>query len=347
MELITGENDKNRRLDRILRKALPGCPLPLIHRLIRQKQVLINGKPGKAQDRLNCGDKILIPSLNDIHKNINSQYGKKKYNDVLNPGSRKRKNLKTLSVIWEGRGLLAVNKPAGLSVHGKNSLDTMVLSYLADKLPPSLSFKPGPLHRLDKPSSGIVVFSSSLEGGRLFSSLLHERKIKKTYLVITEGIIEKDKLWQDDLFRDKEKKKTFINVKSDNHMIKNAITKITPLAVSKAYSLIKAEIETGRTHQIRAQAAFHGHPLAGDVKYGGRRIIRNFELEIRSEKRERDKEQIAKNRESSEKKAVFFLHAWKLEFLEYSLEAPLPQEFCDIIEVLFNFPYPFENPSSL
>jgi len=326
MELITGQNDKDRRLDRILRKALPCCPLPLIHRLIRQKQILVNGKPGKAQDRLKCGDNIFIPDLNDVKQKINPQF---------NINKRADHNLKPLSVIWEGCGLLAVNKPAGLSVHGKNSLDTMVRFFLEDKLPPSLSFKPGPLHRLDKPSSGIVVFSSSLEGGRLFSSLMQEHKVKKTYLAIVEGKAEKKEFWRDDLFRDKEKKKTFIETKTNNLNNKNAITKITPLAASENHSLIKAEIETGRTHQIRAQAAFHGHPLAGDVKYGGRRIIRNVELEMRSEKRERDKEQTAKNREPSEKKAVFFLHAWELEFLMYSLEAPLPQEFCEIVKMIF------------
>jgi len=283
MELITGENDKGRRLDRILRKALPHHPLPLIHRLLRQGQVFINGKPAKAQDRVSSGVKISIPSLNDAPKTA-----------VMSP------SLPSPVIIWEGPGLIAVNKPAGLAVHGlttcgagsQASLDEMVRSFLADKTTTSLSFKPGPLHRLDKPSSGIVVFSTNIEGARLFSSLMREQKVKKTYLAIVQGKVEKEELWEDALVRDSEMKKTFVS--SDG---KNAVTKIKPLSCKGAYSLVSAQIATGRTHQIRAQAAAHGHPLAGDKKYGG------------------------------QGKGGFFLHAWKMEFLEYYIEAPLPEAF--------------------
>ena len=187
-------------------------------------------------------------------------------------------------------------KPAGLAVHGFGSLDSMVRSYLTDKLSLSLSFKPGPLHRLDKPSSGIVVFSTSLEGARLFSLLMRERKVKKTYLAVVEGKIKTEEIWQDELVRDRETKKTYVS-REKSCGSKDAVTKVTPLATEGNYSLIKAEIATGRTHQIRAQSAEHGHPLAGDVKYGG---SRNSQM------------------------SGFFLHAWKMEFLEYSITAPLP-----------------------
>jgi 23S rRNA pseudouridine955/2504/2580 synthase len=308
MELITGENDKGRRLDRILRKSLPEHPLPLLHRLLRQGKVLVDGKPAKAQDRLGSGVKITIPSLKDAL-----------------PASRRPP--KPISVkpdiLWQGEGLLAVNKPAGLAVHGPTarplasgqaSLDEAVRAYLADKLPPSLSFKPGPLHRLDKPSSGIVVFSTSIEGARLFTSLMREHKVKKTYLAIVEGAVGKEQVWEDMLVRDKGLKKTFVSKdfarRHGEHGDtekekegKRAVTRVKPLSAKDGYSLIEAEIETGRTHQIRAQAAAHGYPLAGDRKYGAVK-----------------KAQFARG---------FFLHAWKMEFLDIKLEAPLPPEFAE------------------
>ncbi|MCL2804513.1 MAG: RluA family pseudouridine synthase [Treponema sp.] len=291
MEFITGINDKDRRLDRILRKALPDHPLALIHRLLRTGKVLADGKPAKAQDRLDCGVKISIPSMKDAKK------------PQLKPD-----NCALPEIIWESSGLLAVNKPAGLAVHGSGSLDTMVNSYLAGKLPESLSFKPGPLHRLDKPSSGIVVFSTSLEGARLFTLLMRERKVRKTYLAIVEGgppdLLENEVIWQDELVRDHDRKKTYISQESG----KTAITKVKPLAYKDGYSLIQAEIVTGRTHQIRAQAASHGYPLLGDRKYGGQA-------------------------EGSKHKGHFFLHAWKLDFLEYSIVAPLPDEFRERIRI--------------
>jgi len=280
MELVTGENDSGRRLDRILRKALADYPLPLIHRLLRQKKVLVNGKPAKAQDRIESGAKISISSL-PSQENGQTQA----------PISRR---LPAPEILWQGSGLIAINKPAGLAVHGHDSLDDMVRSYLAEKLPASLSFKPGPLHRLDKPSSGIVVFSSSIEGARLFTSLMREHKVRKTYLAVVEGELKGEETWQDELVRNKEIKKTFVSQTTDGG--KTAITKAAPLAADGNYTLIKAEIATGRTHQIRAQAAFHGYPLAGDKKYGGKKFGKG---------------------------SGFFLHAWKLEFLEYTITAPL------------------------
>jgi len=325
MELITGENDDGRRLDRLLRKALPDYSLPLIHRLIRQKKVLINGKPGKPDDRPAGGAKITILSLKDKPSdNFSSDRPKAENHNkkrLYAPDASDQ-----LQILWEGDGLLAVNKPAGIAVHGPDSLETAVRSYLKNKLPPSLSFKPGPLHRLDKPSSGIVVFSAGLEGARFFCALMKEHKIKKTYTAIVEGSIKKDMLWQNELVRDKEKKKTFVS--EENPDSKSAVTKIIPLAAKNGYSLIKAEIVTGRTHQIRAQAAFHGHPLAGDVKYGGKAIAN---------------EQFDKQFEISNKKAVFFLHAQKLEFPksgepgQRSIEAPLPKEFQEMINALYLF----------
>jgi len=291
MELVTGENDSGRRLDRILRKALPCHPLPLLHRLIRQGKVFTDGKPAKANDRLKAGVTIIIPSLKNAEKP-----------DASTPV------LSLPDIIWQGKGLLAVNKPSGLAVHGNPSLDKMVLSFLKGKISRSLSFTPGPLHRLDKPSSGIVVFSENIKGARLFSTLMRERNVKKTYLAVIEGNLKHEEIWEECLVRDKERKKTFVSEGSKSG--KNAITKVTSLAEFKNYSLIKAEILTGRTHQIRAQAAFHGLPLSGDIKYGGHG------------------------------KEGFFLHAWKMEFLDVFIEAPLPKAFIDFLNMnTYSFPY--------
>ena len=325
MELITGENDRGRRLDRVLRKALPDLPLALIHRLLRQGQVFVAGKAAKAQDRLESAVTISIPSLKNDQKSIKTSTNGKlsipKKGFIEQKHGKNANNLPSLEILWEGTGLLAVNKPVGLAVHGHESLDTIVQTYLEGKIPSSLSFRPGPLHRLDKPSSGIVVFSTSLEGARLFTSLLRERKARKTYLAIVEGVVEKEEIWEDELVRDREKKKTFVKSRNASNLsgepkwreapLLNAITKVTPLSVQNGCSLIQAEIATGRTHQIRAQAAAHGHPLTGDLKY---------------------KEQ---RKKSKGHHVEFFLHAWRLEFLEYLIEAPVPGKFRDKAECFF------------
>jgi 23S rRNA pseudouridine955/2504/2580 synthase len=154
-----------------------------------------------------------------------------------------------------------------MAVHGPGSLETLVRGYLAPKLPPSLGFRPGPLHRLDKPTSGVVTFGISLEGARRFSALIREGRVTKTYLALAEGRVDRPLLWEDPLYRDREARKT--RAARGGEDAKPALTRVFPLGQGGGCSLILLEIGTGRTHQIRAQGALHGHPLAGDRKYGG------------------------------------------------------------------------------
>jgi 23S rRNA pseudouridine955/2504/2580 synthase len=253
MVLTASVDDHERRLDRVLRKALPDLPLSAIYRLLRRGLVLVNGKAAAGDYRVRAGAVITLPG------------------EKTPPAAAPRPPAAPPEILWEGAGLLALNKPAGLSVHGPPpSLEAQVRSYLPPS--PSLSFRPGPLHRLDKPSSGVILFAATLEGARYFSGLIRERRVRKRYLALVEGIPE-EAVWTDTLIRDRERRKTFSGTGG-----KPALTRIRPLAVSggnpksagdPAYSLILAEIETGRTHQIRAQGAIRGHPLAGDRKYGG------------------------------------------------------------------------------
>ncbi|MDR2718428.1 MAG: RluA family pseudouridine synthase [Treponema sp.] len=299
-ELKAGPDDAGRRLDRILRKTLPDYSLSLIHRLLRQGKVLVNGKKANPDERIQPGTLIQLKSaVNHNIKQVNKNH------KAASPA------LPLPEILWRGSGIIVFNKPPGLASHGKASLDTLIKAWLAGKLPLSLSFKPGPLHRLDRPTSGIIAFSENLEGAQLFSRLLRERKVKKTYLAIVEGSVSENEEWQDELSRDTTLKKTFTGNKTAQ--TRNALTTVKTLASNGSYSLIEAHIVTGRTHQIRAQAASHGYPLAGDVKYGGQRIPGGG----------------------------FFLHAWKMELEEcpegfpQPLCAPLPEAFCSQIELLF------------
>lgn len=309
MLLEVKNDDSGRRLDRVLRRALPDLPLSAIHRLLRTGAVLIQEKPAGASYRVSLGETIKIE---DKSARIYSEETDKK--PLLHPLSTPRRATPcSLKIIFENNDLLFVRKPSGIVTHGKQSLTTFVLDYLKEKIPTSLSFLPGPLHRLDRETSGIITFSKSLKGARWFSEALRQGCIKKTYLAILAGILGGAESWHDVLRRDHEKKITLCYdgteaaINQDGGKI--AVSHVTPLKTHNNMTLVKIEISTGRTHQIRAQAAAHGFPLAGDTRYGGAN--------------------------TAVKGAVigggdFFLHSWTLEFpdntlgIPRSLESPPP-----------------------
>ena len=316
LNLTAASDDDGRRLDRILRKALGDMPLSAIHRLLRKGGVLVDGKPAPADLRIRCGQSITVNLSSPLPPRLRA------LSYPLADGTPLRDESKVNAfpeILFEGAGLLILNKPAGLAVHDKGrdgsaSLEEIVRGYLKPRLPPSLSFRPGPLHRLDKPSSGLIAFSTSLEGARFFSTLMRERKIKRFYLALVKGAVEKDEVWHDKLIRDSVTRKSLTLQASDakaSAAAKASTTKVSPLASNTDYSLLLAEIETGRTHQIRAQAASRGHPLLGDKKYGG-----------------------------GSSAGGFLLHAWRMIIpgdppLPQLVEAPLPENFRRKIEELF------------
>jgi 23S rRNA pseudouridine955/2504/2580 synthase len=305
--LKTGPDDAGRRLDRVLRKALPDLSLSLIHRLLRQGKARLDGKPAAPNDRVPSGAVIQIAIPEEPRDN----------SAPARPSFPREMQFGTLpDILWRGSGIIVFNKPPGLATHGDDSLDALVKAWLGGKLPLSLSFKPGPLHRLDKPTSGAVAFSETIEGARLFSRLLREHKAVKTYLAIVEGRVTGEAVWRDELVRDSNAGKTFAagragSAGSKFTAGKNALTAVKALACNDSHTLIEARIVTGRTHQIRAQAAAHGHPLAGDRKYGGRGS------------------------------GGFFLHAWKMDLgghvagFPRPLTAPLPDSFQSRVTALF------------
>lgn len=243
-------NDDQKRVDNIIRKFLPNMPLKSIFKSIRSGDIRINNKKVKQNYKVNLDDILMIykPLLNN-KKNDENEAIKYKLN-------RDR-------IIFENEDILIYNKPAGILVHGdKNSLDKQVKHYLSDKVINSLSFSPGPLHRLDRNTSGLMVFSVSLRGARIFTNLLQENKINKTYITIVDGTYTKPEKWEDRISRDEKSLKSY----QDNSG-QLSISEFTPIFRKNNKTVALIKLITGRTHQIRVQCAIHNRPLVGDIKY--------------------------------------------------------------------------------
>lgn len=288
-DFTAGRDDNGRRLDKVIRIFLNDTPLTEIYKLLRKGLIKLNHKKAKPEARVCQGDVISIAQF------------------ILKSGSEAENNsvsqtavdkVSQLNIVFENDHLLIIDKPYDRTVHGKDDgLYKDVLSYLEVKsdasqdstIEKSLSFRPGPLHRLDRRTTGLLVFSKSIEGARWFSDGIKNHTIHKKYYGLAEGELKEKEVWQDFL-SDSENisSEGFYTVEEKEDGLK-AETQAAPLAYGKlndkTVTLIEYSIKTGRKHQIRAQSALHKHPLAGDTAYGGlkqKEFKRDFYLQAYS-----------------------------------------------------------------
>ena len=276
-DFTAGKDDSDRRLDKVLRILLSNKGLPEIYKLLRNGLIKLNHKKAKPDTHISAGDIISIAAflLNDDKADDNEVPPKKV--------TRSAPSLKTnLKIVFENEHLLIIDKPYDRSVHGKkDGLYLDVSEYLEGKNTyknNSLSFKSGPLHRLDRRTTGLLVFSKSLEGARWFTEGIKNHTIQKKYYGLAQGRLNASEEWKDFISDAGENEAGFYTVnaraKSENQTGDKELLCITiarPLFYGqkngKEYTLVEYSIKTGRKHQIRSQSSLHKIPLAGDKAY--------------------------------------------------------------------------------
>ena len=295
-----GEEQAGQRLDNFLFKHLKGVPKSRIYRMLREGEVRVSGRRAKPEYKLQDGDEVRIPPVRVAEPA-----------ETPAPGSIVRPLLDR--VIYRDDSLLVIDKPAGQAVHGGSGVSLGIIEQLRQELPQARFLELG--HRLDKETSGVLVLALKRSALVELHRMLREGETRKTYLTLAKGP------WLDPVRHVKLALHKYLNEDGERRVMvdedgQRAHTVFRLMRQVGEFSLLEAELKTGRTHQIRVHLAALAHPIAGDDKYGDPDL--NRALKKRGLRR-------------------MFLHAARLEMKHpltgapLRLTAPLPRDLGDFL----------------
>lgn len=256
VQFITiGENELGQRVDNFLRTKLKGVPKTMIYRIIRKGEVRVNKGRVKPDRKLQVGDVVRVPPVK-----------------VVGPGqavpvSQQLQEKLTQAILFENSGFMAVNKPAGLAVHGGSGVTLGLIEALRQSFPQHDYLEL--VHRLDRDTSGVVLIAKKRSTLKYLQSLFRgQKQIKKTYVALVDGAWPTAREWVDAplLRTERKSKERVVRVSNEGKASRTRFT--ARLQFSNFATLVNATPVTGRTHQIRVHAQHVGCSLAGDPKYG-------------------------------------------------------------------------------
>ena len=248
------------RVDKFLMNRIENATRNKIQKAAKSGYIFSNNIPVKQNYKVKPGDNVKVMFHHPPHENL--LVGEKM----------------DIDVVYEDNDLMVVNKPPNQVVHPGhgNYTGTLLngLIYYNDNLPENNDGRPGLVHRIDKDTSGLLVVAKSETALTVLAKQFFEKKIERKYLAIVWGVPNpaKDTI-NKNLSRDK-KNRMIMSVPNEDDIGKKAVTHYNIIEDLGYVSLIECQLETGRTHQIRAHMKHIGHPIFNDVRYGGDKILK-------------------------------------------------------------------------
>lgn len=305
-KIIVTQNEAGQRLDKLLAKHLKLAPKSFFYKMLRKKNIKLNGRRAEGGEKLRIGDEItLFLSDDTVRKFSELPAGK----DVKPDWRRAQEAGLKIDIVYEDEHVLLLNKPAGMlsqkAKPGDLSLNEYMTAYLLQSgalTEEELSrFRPSICNRLDRNTSGLVAAGKTLPALQELSQMFRERSMGKYYLTVVRGRIGKEQHIQGYLCKEEASNKVTVWKEQPEITDGGAAKKpqpietgYRPLSCNGTVTLLEVHLITGRTHQIRAHLASEGHPVVGDGKYG------DFRLNEAYRKKYGVDAQI--------------LHAWRMEF---------------------------------
>jgi 23S rRNA pseudouridine955/2504/2580 synthase len=301
------EDSAGQRLDNYLLRICKGVPKSHIYRIVRSGEVRIDGKRAEASTRLVAGNEVRIPPIRLAKR------------DAAESAAASGARRLVFDVLFEDEALLVLAKPAGLAVHGGSGVDFGLIEALRAQRPEAKFLELA--HRLDRETSGILLVGKKRSALKVLHDMFRQGGADKRYLALVAGEwtekLKDVRLPLDKFLTEGGERRVAVAAEPDEGRYAHSVFR--KVDSGRRFSLVEAQIKTGRTHQIRVHLAHLGFPIAGDDKYGD--FALNKSVAPQGLKR-------------------MFLHAWRMRFPHpitgqtLSFEVPLPRELAGFIDRL-------------